>query len=202
MKFEQVMHVLPLFSTSICNRWHSIVTASDSSPYGYGVCYRRDIDANVIASVGSACVKWRYQFEDSIKARAHFFKHVAKYESPHVEGEFVPGTSELGPTSSVPSGAPGLEPKGNVSSGPLLSEALTFDEVPLDILEKKKWIVAWSAPWKYQANILNTEAKALVWSFKHQLRSKHGFSKRILALVDNLPLCLAANTGRGQSSFS
>ena len=40
-----------------------------------------------------------------------------------------------------------------------------------------------------------------MWSFKHQLRSKHGFSKRILALVDNLPLCLAANKGRGQSSF-
>ena len=92
----------------------------------------------------------------------------------------------------MPSGTPGLEPKGNVSSGPLLGEALTFDEVPVDILEKKKWIVAWSAPWKNQANILNTEAKALVWSFKHQLRSKHGFSKRILALVDNLPLCLVA----------
>ena len=76
---------------------HSIVTASDSSPYGYGVCYRRDLDANVIAGVGSTCEKWRYQFEESIKARAHFFKHVAKHQSPHVDGEPCLGTSESRP---------------------------------------------------------------------------------------------------------
>ena len=75
----------------------------------------------------------------------------------------------------------------------------TFDEVPARLLQRADWSVVWSAPWIFAQNILHTEARALVWSFRHKLRSLQSFARKHLALVDNLPLALAATKGRARS---
>ena len=67
------------------------------------------------------------------------------------------------------------------------------------MLVPSEWHVAWSQPWEHHANILHTEALALVWARKHQLRNSRNFGHRLLALVDNLPLCLSVCKGRGES---
>ena len=48
-------------------------------------------------------------------------------------------------------------------------------------------------------NILELEAEALLLSYRHLLRSSACFGCRLLAFVDNLPLCLAASKSRAAS---
>ena len=56
-ELHQVMCLLPLFSANLSNPWHNEITASDSSPAGYGICMRRDLPASIIACVGNLPVK-------------------------------------------------------------------------------------------------------------------------------------------------
>ena len=74
-----------------------------------------------------------------------------------------------------------------------------FTEVPKSIMEQKAWSVAWSRPWQFECNILNTEARALVWSVEHLVRSSRCIGKRLLCFSDNLPLVLSATKGKGKS---
>ncbi|CAE8644665.1 unnamed protein product [Polarella glacialis] len=48
------------------------VIASDSSPYGAGVCQRR-LNPDFIKVHGRQSEKWRYKFEDAMRAREHTF---------------------------------------------------------------------------------------------------------------------------------
>ena len=83
-------------------------------------------------------------------------------------------------------------------SSNLISD-LGFDEVPATLLRQEDWTVVWSKPWAYEGNILNTEARALLWSVEHLLRATRCIQKRPLCLSDNLPLVLSATKGRGRS---
>ena len=47
--------------------------------------------------------------------------------------------------------------------------------------------------------LLEPEGDALVLAARHVLRSSQAFGRRIVALVDNLPLALAATKGRARS---
>ena len=41
--------------------------ASDSSPYGYGICERK-LGSDLVGSIGGL---WRFRFEDAVDARKH-----------------------------------------------------------------------------------------------------------------------------------
>ena len=96
-------------------------------------------------------------------------------------------------------GPPGLDHLSAEELKPLTQHLHDFDEIPKHLLEQSDWSTAFSHPWEHKANILHTEALALFWSLKHQLRSKRAFGTRLLAFVDNLPLCLNTNKRRGSS---
>lgn len=183
-ELRQIRNILPLIYANTSAEWHSQVTASDSSPFGYGVC-QRELDSHSLRSIGSCSEKWRFRFEDCIAARSHTFHYTRL--TPHIT------TTHFSPP-------PGLESQQPTSIENSINTTLTeFNEIPQTLLQPDDWQTVWSAPWKHKANILHTEALALVWSFKHQVRNKSAFNKRLVALVDNLPLCLSAVKGRGRS---
>ncbi|OLQ14569.1 hypothetical protein AK812_SmicGene1346 [Symbiodinium microadriaticum] len=65
----QASSLLPLLSTSWALPWDTVVSATDSSDFGYGVC-ERILDVRAVASCGRPCEQWRYSVEGAIRARA------------------------------------------------------------------------------------------------------------------------------------
>ena len=70
----------------------------------------------------------------------------------------------------------------------LTDQAFMFSEVPSYTVKNTPWKVVYSARWRYQENILRTEGRALVWSFRRLVRSQKFLNTRLLFLVDNLSL--------------
>ena len=168
--------LLPLMRMRVNSGWAKEVTASDSSPWGVGVCHRF-LDEHTVRSVGSVSERWRFKFEDATRARDHALLHDHSDEAS-VVAALLPGTTGA-PSSFI--------------------RDLGFHEVPGPIMEKQPWSVVWSRPWQFAGNILHTEARALVWSVEHLLRANRCIGKRLVCFSDNLPLVLSATKGRGRS---
>ena len=136
-----ISSLLPLFRMKLNCGWSDDVMASDSSPWGVGICSRK-IDRSVVQSFGRVSERWRYRFEDSTRARKHAL-------------------------NSEPSCEPGSDAghaKDDSSTGSSFSNFIIdhgCNEVPESFMRRQDWTVVWSRPWKYQANILNTEARGL-----------------------------------------
>ena len=179
-ELQTIAALLPLFKGRINVGWSDDLIASDSSPFGYGVCHRK-IQSELCSEIGSQSERWRFRFEDAVDARKHAAQTV---------GLEVP---EKGVIAIIENLRTVDESEGNSSD--------SFHEVPIEVLDPRLWSVAWSRPWRFHDNILHTEALALVWSVEHVLRSSRNFGQRVLFLSDNLPLTLSASKGRGKSSF-
>lgn len=178
-ELQTIADLLPLFRAHVNVGWSNDVSASDSSPYGYGICCRK-LDTTDVGNIGADSERWRYRFEDAADARRHAAKNVGRDELDKDVKKLI------------------REQQVRSSSHEFVAG---FNEVPINVLDPDEWTVVWSRPWKYQDNILHTEALALCWSVEHALRANRNFGKRILLLSDNLPLTLGVCKGRAKSSF-
>lgn len=169
--------LLPMFQSTISTGWSQDIFASDSSPYGYGICHRTVSDSTARV-IGSQCERWRFRFEDAVDAR----KHAGKIVGAELEAGKLPDLHTVHDFSQK-----------------LDFNRRDFHEVPLEVLKPESWSVVWSHPWAHEDNILHTEALALVWAVEHALRSNRNLNKRLLFLCDNLLLALSASKGRGKS---
>eukprot|EP00435_Cladocopium_sp_Y103_P042198 s2255_g11.t1 len=136
---------------------------------GVGVCSRQ-LDVSTVASIGSVSERWRFKFEDATRARKHaLFKNMS--DDDHADrchkqielGSLQGSGFQYDKTEQ--SGIDDARSDMNASNG---TDAFStficdqgFDEIPTDLLKPGDWAVVWSKPWKFQANILNTEARAL-----------------------------------------
>ena len=179
-ELEWVAALLPLFRAKINVGWSSDVLASDSSPYGYGVC-QRQLPTEVVKGIGSQSERWRFRFEDAVDARSHAAKSggVEVLDKDNISGFNVDAFDSI---------LQGLNKAG-------------FHEVPSSILKQDDWNIVWSAPWQRHDNILRTEGLALVWAIEHSLRANRNLGKKLLFLCDNLPLALSASKGRARSGY-
>ncbi|CAE7247208.1 unnamed protein product [Symbiodinium sp. CCMP2592] len=177
-ELQWIAALLPLFRFKINTGWSSDVVASDSSPWGVGVCHRQ-LDVGQVRSIGSCSERWRFKFEDALQARERALQERTKPGQPEELISCVPHST--GKNNSF-------------------ITSLGFEEVPHDIMLRKHWCVAWSKPWEHEANILHTEARALTWSVEHLLRANRCIQKRLLCFSDNLPLVLTATKGRRKSA--
>ena len=175
-----ISSLLPLLRFKVNSSWGHDVTSSDSSPWGLGVCYRQ-LDVETVQTIGRSSERWRYIFPDATNARAHALDDSNHCMTSSIDNQVsMQGCNEDDDHSNL------------IRDG-------HFEEVPPSILESNDWKVAWSRPWKFEANILNTEARALVWSAELLLRCSRSFGKRLLCLTDNLPLALGVCKGRAKS---
>ena len=193
---HQVAPLLPLCHARICAPWHSSVTASDSSMEGAGVC-TRDLPVSLVRRFCKTSECWRFGFEDAVRAQAHAFGQSACLD---VERALLlldrPPFSDLG--LSIPDGET-HDDCTEVPAPPDIRSALYLEEIPHAVLEPDFWKVVVSFRWRETENILHTEGRALGTAFRHQLRRSGAIGTRVLALVDNLPLALAATKGRAGS---
>ena len=174
-----VASLLPLFRMKLNCGWSDDVTASDSSPFGIGVCSRK-LDVNTVKDLGGCSERWRFKFEDAMLARKHA---ISSAERDHQK---LHGIESINDEQSI------------YPVGPFISQQ-GFNEVPAHVMKRSDWAVVHSRPWKFQGNILNTEARGLVWSVEHLLRANRCISKRLLCFSDNLPLVLGTCKGRARS---
>lgn len=220
-----ISDLLPLFRVQINIGWSSEITASDSSPWGIGVC-KRQLDVDKVRHIGQCSERWRYRIEDAIKARSFALgsvgargrlydesncdNHVMSEKSgePYdtdskLSGNVLNFSLQRGHDAGVVDSVSGNSFETVVSHEiPVeVGNAIQFDPVNPDILHASDWSVVWSAPWKFRANILETEARALNWSVEHLLRANRNIGKHLVCLVDNLPVALAATKGRGKSQL-
>ena len=79
--------------------------------------------------------------------------------------------------------------------------ARDFEEVPARFLGAKSWGGVIAAQVREDLDIPGLEAEALVVAYKHLLRPSACRAKRLLALVDDVPLCFAVTRGRAASSY-
>lgn len=201
-ELQWVSAILPLLKFHVNSSWSPDITSSEASPWGYGVCYRT-VDSHVAESIGRSSERWRFLFADATNAREHAFSPKHLHDSDHL-GDEQPGiNSEHLHGSHQPSEEhPGIYSQLGDDSGVhyrFISDGV-FTEIPVDILNPDDWSIAWSRPWRFEANILNTEARALVWSAEHLLRCSRAFGRRLVCLTDNLPSALGVTKGRAKST--
>ena len=153
--------------------WSAVVSATDSSEYGYGVCERK-LDVPLISRTARTCEQWRFAVEGAVKARANALKL-----DPNCD---CPPDTELYQEARV--------------------HERNFEEVHPYILRPADWHVVFKGEWQHQENILRTEGRALVSGVRHHLRCRRFAGCRHLYLVDNLALALACCKGRGSSHLS
>lgn len=201
-ELQWVSAILPLLKFHVNSSWSPDITSSEASPWGYGVCYRT-VDSHVAESIGRSSERWRFLFADATNAREHAFSPKHLHDSDHL-GDEQPGiNSEHLHGSHQPSEEhPGIYSQLGDDSGVhyrFISDGV-FTEIPVDILNPDDWSIAWSRPWRFEANILNTEARALVWSAEHLLHCSRAFGRRLVCLTDNLPSALGVTKGRAKST--
>ena len=178
--------ILPALVASLDLEWSSRLTCTDSSHLGFGVV-ECDLDSTLIGNCGRTPEKWRFQLEDAIKARNHSLPTSCS----------VPQQIDVPPENfgQLPDSSDGVAAPAGPDSPPC-----GFDEVPDSLLKGGPWVVVQSRRWDYLENILATEARALVWAIRRLCRSAKFHNKRLLFLVDNLPLVLAITKGRATST--
>ena len=196
-ELKWVASVLPLLRFKVNSGWSTDITASDSSPWGLGVCYRK-LDTDILQDIGRSSEKWRFRFPNAINARHHALGNTDPLPAPASSEFNAVSNSTVIPRNDIgihleQGGHHDLDESNFIIDG-------VFNEIPEEILKSDDWHVAWSRPWKFEANILNTEARALVWSAEHLLRCGRNFGRRLVCLTDNLPLALGVTKGRAKSS--
>ena len=71
-ELSQLMSILPLLVVDLSAPWWPVVSCSDASPFGIGMC-ERELPIDVVGGIGRQNEKWRFQRAESTKAREHAF---------------------------------------------------------------------------------------------------------------------------------
>eukprot|EP00971_Amphidinium_carterae_P224378 4451388-Amphidinium_carterae.1 len=82
------------------------------------------------------------------------------------------------------------------------SAAVSFAEVPKCVTDREGWQLVCHGAWRFQENILRTEGRAAFLGLRHLLRTHRNFGCHLVQLVDNLPLALTLNKGRGKQQLN
>ena len=77
--------------------------------------------------------------------------------------------------------------------------AMRFEEVPADITDSRAWRPSAAVQVSGGANILFLEGEGLCLAFRHLLRDSSSLGRRMMIIVDNLPLVLGVVKGRAKS---
>ena len=167
----QASSLLPLLSTSWALPWDTVVSATDSSDFGYGVC-ERILDVRAVASCGRPCEQWRYSVEGAIRARA---RALGLERDEHLASDQQYACARIC--------------------------SAEFKEIPLDVLSPEAWHIVFSGRWNHHENILRTEGRAMISGIRHKMRALRSQQRRHVVLVDNLSLALGICKGRGSTSL-
>lgn len=159
--------------------WNSLVSSSDSSLGGFGVCHAwwpRD----EVSKCGRRLERSRFRRSSGHSAResalqaAGFELHAGLWTKSNVEAS-----------------------KRLASAGWEVDE--DFEEVPSAGLKRELWIPKIWGKWHFGENILLLEAKAVLKGIKRILLTRFGHSMRQLVLCDNMSVVLSIERCRSKN---
>ncbi|CAK9019752.1 1 [Durusdinium trenchii] len=164
--------IVTLLVGDLRRQWSSVITASDASPSGWGIC---ELESSPLVAQlhGRWQERWRYRRLDP--------------------GEWRPAKRALhrDPFSDPLSVKAGLEEINNYTSNE------GFPEIPLSLLDPQNWKTVSMGKWKHtEEHITLKEARSLLIATRRLSRAQRHRRKRHLILLDNMALCFALAKGR------
>eukprot|EP00438_Fugacium_kawagutii_P025342 Skav236504 [mRNA] locus=scaffold78:316727:320924:+ [translate_table: standard] len=167
--------LVPLLFGNIRLEWSNTVTATDASPYGYGIC-ERSMSTEEVRSMGRWQERWRFKHLDPSEWRPR----------DRAEGRC--------PLTDVRTARPFYSPP---SIDELYEVDGNFPEVPIEVAEFSTWKTVLMGRWRDTSeHITLKEGRALVLAARRLTRNSSSRGKRHLVLVDNLALSMMVCKGR------
>ena len=221
-ELSDLLAIMPLLQADVGAEWDDVVLCSDASPFGLGVC-TKTIGADLAGRVGRQLERWRYKVAGAAAARSRALGtdrlipdrllDCDRYgDDGTLVGDGVYGGLPLDAGDGVdylPDGSDGCwggrrpdefdAERHDSGESFLRMSPRAFDDVPVTVWDRPGWVTAHASRVMGTHNILALEGEALHRAFKHALRSLRSHGRRVLFLVDNLPLAMAAAKGRAKS---
>ena len=170
--------LVPLLLSDIRKEWSNIITCTDASPMGFGVCERHS-NIETVRKHGRWIERWRFK------------PLPASQWKPRERSEGWDVLSDVRTVSG------GLVVKDE------LDEYIAdddFPEIPDSLMEPSEWRTVKMGKWEHtKEHITLKEARALLIAVRRFSRSSSQRNKRHLCLLDNLALCFAVAKGRAHS---
>ena len=150
-----------------------MVSSSDASLHGYGVC-TRFLPPEIVAAIGHVPERERFRRGPAVGARTSALIDSC-LDHAHPEDQSIADLLKAG-----------------------WEVEKDFIEVPRALLHKADWEVKLHGKWKHADDILVLEGYALLKSVVRIAGTKHGQNVRLLLLVDNLPIALSFERRRSR----
>lgn len=173
--------LMPLLRSEWSRPWNEVVTVSDASEEGFGVCADR-LDRQAVASIGRVSERDRFRRSGGHSARESALTS-AGFVKSEVTGQWAEGV--LDDEEYLQLSGWDLDPR--------------FPEISKDILQSTTWSTVRQGPWKKKEHIVHLEARALVKSMEFAVHDNLAASTRQLFLVDSMSAALAFDRCRSKN---
>ncbi|CAE7664021.1 unnamed protein product, partial [Symbiodinium necroappetens] len=165
-ELQAFLGLLPLCTADWAREWNDLVSASDASLSGYGVCTRK-LSRDIVGGIGRVPERERFRRGPALGARASALVDTALEDADD---------DDLSCANLIKAG---------------WEVDASFPEIPSRILRKDLWEVKLHGHWLYPDGILILEAQALLKSLTRIANTFWGQNIRQLLFVDNMAIALA-----------
>ena len=173
--------LMPLLRSEWSRPWNEVVTVSDASEEGFGVCADR-LDRQAVASIGRVSERDRFRRSGGHSARESALTS-AGFVKSEVTGQWAEGV--LDDEEYLQLSGWDLDPR--------------FPEISKDILQSTTWSTVRQGPWKKKEHIVHLESRALVKSMEFAVHDNLAANTRQLFLVDSMSAALAFDRCRSKN---
>ena len=173
-ELQAFLGLLPLCTADWAREWNDLVSASDASLSGYGVCTRK-LSRDIVGGIGRVPERERFRRGPALGARASALVDTALEDADD---------DDLSCANLIKAG---------------WEVDASFPEIPSRILRKDLWEVKLHGHWLYPDGILILEAQALLKSLTRIANSFWGQNIRQLLFVDNMAIALAFDRSRSRN---
>ena len=167
--------LVPLLVSNMKMPWSPIITCTDASPTGYGVCeYEAGVD--VARQLGRWQERWRFRRLSPAEWQPR--KRAAGLD-PFRDMGTVRGTLD------------------EVDDLDQYTANESFPEIPAGIMNPSLWRTVSMGKWEHtREHITLKEGRALVLAVRRLTRAKHQRGLKHVVILDNLALCFSVGKGR------
>ena len=170
--------IIPLLYCDLRRSWSSVLTATDASPEGYGIC-QRIVKQEEAESLGQWNERWRFK------------RLPAEMWNPRKRALGGDVFSDIHTAGFTDIGQEGYDDFVNNED---------FPEVSRNFLEPDLWKTVKMGKWKDSSeHITIKEGRALVLALRRLSRASHCRGLSHVFLIDNLSLCFAVLKGRAHN---
>ena len=174
--------LMPFLRSDWCRPWNRVVTVSDASEEGFGVCASK-VSSEAVSSIGRVSERDRFRRCSGHSARESALTS-AGFVRDDLTGKWAEGL--LVDEDYLQLSGWDLEPN--------------FPKVSKDHLHEDSWNVVRQGPWRKREHIVHLEARALVKSFEFIVHDQQVCDTRqLFLLVDSMSAALAFDRCRSKN---